>query len=317
MSNIRLLNLPLIFYIASSLSPIATISSPNSVSSEISKSTSVATPLVPIESDRYLGMKTYFRYLYTNMPQNDFGSCGFVSLVSCLSYYDSYYNDTIIDEKYDVESHGSSVAEVAQHSPGVTKVTSTASLNNLTNNEINTYKKNFIISNKSTDFQYDLMYTYNTKVLGRTNSSPKFDAAIGMWEYQDLLNAYYGNNKILFNYVSSSIYGSNVKDSSVQIQIRQYVYDMLEEGYPVILHIVDEQNDKKKYYHSIVAYDYDINVLDCNFGYNNSDYSAINLNQHNYYITEAGRFDLTSFHEIHSTNYVINGRPYCGCGYSE
>ena len=94
------------------------------------------------------------------------------------------------------------------------------------------------------------MYTCNTKVLGRTNSSPKFDAAIGMWEYQDLLNAYYGNNKILFNYVSSSIYGSNAKDSSVQIQIRQYVYDMLEEGYPVILHIVDEQNDKKKYYTS-------------------------------------------------------------------
>lgn len=273
--------------------------------------------MTPIESDKYLGMKTYFRYLYNNMPQNDFGSCGFVSLISCLSYYDSYYNDTIIDEKYDVESHGSTVAEVAQNSPGVTKVINTTSLNNLTDDEINAYKKNFIISNKSTDFQYDLMYTYNTQVLGRTQSSTKFDASIGMWEYQDLLNAYYGNNKILFNYVSSSIYGSNAKDSSVQMQIRQYVYDMLEEGYPVILHIVDSQNDKKKYYHSIVAYDYDINALHCNFGYNNSDYSAVNLDQQNYYITEAGRFDFSGFHEFHSTNYVINGRPYCGCGYSE
>lgn len=319
MSKFRLLNVSFIFVFASLFSPTVNAIAPENADSEISLGNVKAATLTPIESDKYLSMKTYFRHLFKNMPENDFGSCGFVSLVSCLSYYDSYYNDTIIDEKYDVESSGASIADVASVSPGVTKVKNNVDLydGEMTDDEIDAYIKYFIITNSKTDFQYKLMYTYNLKVLGKSSSALKFDTSIGMWSYQKLLDEYYGKNKIRYNYITSSQYGSNIKSSSVQMNMKQYVYDMLEEGYPVILHVVDGRNDKTKYYHSIVAYDYDIGVLNCNFGYNYSNYSCVNINNQEFYIAEAGRLDVSEFSELHSTNYVVNGRPYCGCGYSE
>lgn len=319
MSRFKLLNLSFLFCFSSFFSANLVSLTPQHNDCESSLANVAGMKLTPIESDKYLSMKTYFRYLYTNMPENDFGSCGFVSLVSCLAYYDSYYNDTIIDEKYDVESSGASIADVAANSPGVTKVKCNINLydGEMTQDEVDSYIKNFIISNSNTDFQYKLMYLYNRKVLCKSLSTLQYDASIGMWSYQALLDEYYGKNKIRFNYVRSTIYGTNIKSASVQSSMKQYVYDTSEEGCPVILHIVDERNDKSKYYHSIVAYDYDIGVLNCNFGYNQSSYSCININNQQYYISEAGRLDVSGFYDMHSTNYVVNGRPYCGCGYSE
>lgn len=318
MSQSGLLNLSLIISLFPSIFPRVFVVAMPKVSDNLMENLDLdERKITPIDSDRYFSMKTYFRHLYTNMPENDFGSCGFVSLISCLSFYDSYYNDGIINEKFDAESCGTTIEEVAKKSPGVTKVRNEISMDGLTEDEINDYKKSFIISNKLTDFQYDLIYAYNRNVLKRSLDSLLYETSIGMWNYQSLLNAYYGENKITFNYVSSTIYGENAKSLSVQTQMKQYVYDMLDKGIPVVLHVVDDRNDKKMYYHSIVAYDYGINSLDCNFGYNNSYFSDINLNQQNYYITEAGRFDLVGFYETHSSNYVINGRPYCGCGHSE
>ncbi len=164
MSKFRLLNVLFVFSFASIFSPVVSAITPENADSDISLANVKTATLTPIESDKYLSMKTYFRHLFKNMPENDFGSCGFVSLVSCLSYYDSYYNDTIIDEKYDVESSG---------------------------------------------------------------------------------------------------------------------------------------------------------VLNYNFGYNYSNYSCVNINNQEFYIAEAGRLDVSEFSEMHSANYVVNGRPYCGCGYSE
>ena len=39
---------------------------------------------------------TYFYNLCTYSPKNSHGSCGYVSLIQYLSYYDCFYNDSII-----------------------------------------------------------------------------------------------------------------------------------------------------------------------------------------------------------------------------
>ena len=48
-----------------------------------------------------LNMVNYFSNLNTFSPSNKGGSCGFVSLAQVLSYYDTFYNDSIIPEQYD------------------------------------------------------------------------------------------------------------------------------------------------------------------------------------------------------------------------
>lgn len=264
-----------------------------------------------ISLEKTFSMNSYFQHLYKNIPENAFGSCGFVSLVSCLSYYDSYYNDTIINDKFDIESHGASIEEVVSTSPGV-KFSKFPSDSIKSNVNI----RNFIANNKQTDFQYSLIYHYNTQIL-KKSLTDTFVSKIGMWDYQKLLDSYYGKNKFTFNYISSTIYGSDIQSSSVQSHMRQYVYDMLEEGYPVILHVASDNSLKD--YHSIVAYNYDNSSLSCNFGYQDIESANQNLIilPYQQYIKEAGRLVIEGFYETHSTNFVVNDRPYCGCGFSE
>ena len=45
----------------------------------------------------------YFKKLNQNLPNNQYGSCGYVGLGMYLSFWDSYWNDSIIPEKYDQE----------------------------------------------------------------------------------------------------------------------------------------------------------------------------------------------------------------------
>ena len=43
-------------------------------------------------------MTTYFKNLSTYFPKNSYGSCGYVTFIQCLSYYDTFLNDLIIPE---------------------------------------------------------------------------------------------------------------------------------------------------------------------------------------------------------------------------
>ena len=44
----------------------------------------------------------YFSYLRTNFGRNTKGSCTYVALAQLLSFYDTYWDDSLIDENYDV-----------------------------------------------------------------------------------------------------------------------------------------------------------------------------------------------------------------------
>lgn len=53
-----------------------------------------------------MSMVTYFQNLYTYSPVNSHGSCGYVSFIQYLSYYDTFRNDNIIPTVYE-RSQGS------------------------------------------------------------------------------------------------------------------------------------------------------------------------------------------------------------------
>ena len=48
--------------------------------------------------------QSYFRHLTNNYPVNHYGSCSYVAISMLLSYYDTFYDDNIIPEQYDVSS---------------------------------------------------------------------------------------------------------------------------------------------------------------------------------------------------------------------
>lgn len=59
----------------------------------------------PFEGDIFISNKDFlYKYYYnlsTNMPENVLGICGYTALSMLLSFYDTYWNDCFIDEKYE------------------------------------------------------------------------------------------------------------------------------------------------------------------------------------------------------------------------
>lgn len=64
-------------------------------------------------------MITYFKNLSDYSPKNSYGSCGYVSLIQYLSYFDTFYNDNIIPEKFEKNYDGNDWDDAILKSPGV------------------------------------------------------------------------------------------------------------------------------------------------------------------------------------------------------
>lgn len=61
-------------------------------------------------------MSDYFRNLYDYSPLNRAGgSCGFVSLINLLTFYDTFFNDDVIPEQYD--AHGAGFETLGEPTP--------------------------------------------------------------------------------------------------------------------------------------------------------------------------------------------------------
>lgn len=67
----------------------------------------------------HFNMRDYFKNLYSNQPLNEYGSCGFVSLCSVLSFADTFYNDDIISDLYEERTSALSTEQAILTSPGV------------------------------------------------------------------------------------------------------------------------------------------------------------------------------------------------------
>lgn len=254
-----------------------------------------------MRSSSDFSMKNYFKNLNKYSPVNSAGSCGYVSFIQYLAYYDTFYNDDVIAEQY--ERKELSVADIPTAisiSPGVQRLTYPS-----------TGLYNFIQSNKDTDFQMYLMDIVNS-ALG--NSPDQYSYSIGMWSYYHILNKLFPNKNVTFEYRRVNSYGSKPTDSSVISQFDNYVKSKLDAGLPVMLHIAmyNEVTGEYDNYHSVVAYYYDSKGIHAHFGWG-AGTSDVVISA-SYQITEAGVMNTTNIDFTHSNNYIINGVPYCGCG---
>lgn len=253
-----------------------------------------------------INIKTYFQNLKNYAPLNPNGSCGYVSLIECLTYYDTFYNDNIVPEKYerktgDVDNFYDAIIE----SPGVKRSVYPPEGDNLYNH---------IEQQKEEDYQMYLMSIGNS-VLGREpkNYSPE----IGMVEYNKILDKLLPSSEVSYSYKEASDFGifADYKSEKAIQGFDSYVKDIIDSGHPAILHIMNYNYEKEAYeYHAVVAYYYDSKGIHANFGYGDSRNDSVLSDR--CYIKEAGVLDFSNLEETHSSNYSVNGVLYCGCGHS-
>lgn len=237
-------------------------------------------------------MSTYFENLYDYIPSNTEGTCSYVALIEVMSFYDTFYNDSIIPEQYeDKRTDCMTQQQVQLHSPGVRS--------RAYQNKQGSYHS-FCHQNESEDLQSRFLVINNQ--LNGTDNATSFRADTNRTHYQNILNFFYSNTKNaqvnLFSNRSYDEYESIIKDA-------------IDSGNPVVVEIETGRGG-----HAVVTYKYDENHIYANYGWGQFDCSNILPNSMNsiYGITT---IDFSHMTHSHSNNYVINNKGICGCNLSD
>ena len=213
--------------------------------------------------DYYEDFKTaYFDNLTENYAINYKGSCGYIALAMLLSFYDTYLNDSIVPENYDVNSSGFETNMVIRrNSPGTTR----------------DYINN---ANYLTAQQY-LSYISTTEYTSLHSKLVAIGNTLGFYDINDNLTPCgtdYDDRLSILQYYLSNVAGLTINTHySVMYEeyedfmpiifsndVRSATIDFITDGYPVLLGI----NDGLGSGHVVVAYDYDFynDVIYCHSG---------------------------------------------------
>ena len=280
-----------------------------------------------ISFDLPISMYDYFYNLGNYQADNLGGSCGYVALISLLSYYDTILNDNIISENYNFHKENiTNLNDTLYNSPGVTNekfenIESTM----IENGYVNPTYSDYIDYSYDYNFQSFLIKESNSIISKTPDSGELYSRGLGLWDYKVLLEHLYPNIEIstFEDYVHQNL-NENLDDPVIQQRFINEIKQSVDDNIPIIVHIkgydgIDELH------HAVVVYDYDDKHIYANFGYGPGfthlpifEYDALGniISDYNriYYITQC---DFSNFSHVHSDNYVINGVKYCGCGYHE
>lgn len=208
------------------------------------------------EYDRFV--QAYFDNLTYNIGVNYKGSCGYVAMAMLLSYYDSFLNDDIVPEQYDVASVGNTSDVISRrNSPGILRDI----IDSASNSDADTYYSTIVSMS-------------NVSLHGKLIS---IGASLGYYDFNDnkypcstnfnrrlaVLN-YYLSNVINFDGSQYSILSINhEQDFSNSDAVRKFAIEKVKSGIPVLLAIDGNGG------HVVVAYDYDESTdsLYCHFGW--------------------------------------------------
>lgn len=250
---------------------------------------------------------SYFSHLTTYSPRNCIGSCGFVSLIQALSYYDTFYNDNIIPEQYERNAGSKNTFEEAKLvSPGV--------LRSYYSGSTGAEYYNYCHSNMDKNLQSKLTVIQN-QINGTDVATEDFYQTIGGWDYQELLETFYDEFNVDIDVtVEDTNYGMN-NNAAYEQKIKQ----IIDSGHPAIVHICDYySNGEVNRAHSVVAYGYDENGIYANFGYESNDNHQFLLGSPRNYtnIYRVLYLDFSANPEVCSDNYIVRGEDWCGCNLS-
>ncbi len=243
----------------------------------------------------------YFDNLTYNFGMNYKGSCGYVALGQLLSYYDTYLNDDIIPEQYDVVSSGYDNNIITRrNSPGIMKdviVDSSA-----------TWNAAYGFTMSTADY-----YTYIETIKNQSFHAKLISIGAGLG-YYNFDNEEYPcsttfNQRlvVLITYLNSRNlkYSMNYYDSndnaSLSNNVRQFAINEVKKGKPVLLSL-----EGSVYGHVVVAYDYDStnDLLYCHMGWSAKN-THVTPESEGYTIYKAALSITFEDEHSHSDNYQV------------
>ena len=255
--------------------------------------------------------KQFFENSTKYQPFNKIGTCGYISLMQLLSFYDTFYNDSIIPDQYDRSYQtATTLADAVRYSPGVEPIASSdypcGGEKDKTNPYNSSLYRNFCYDRQSFCFQSYLGILDN-QARGLDDNT-HFDHGNQFKHYQKILDQLYGEDKAIVS----------VYDSSDQNVLKQKIKDFIDGGDPVLVSLVNDSDPDEDnwYYHAVVAYDYSGDTIYANFGYSYTGSSHMSLfdSREGYLaIRNIATINFNKMGPKHSDNYVINGHSYCGC----
>lgn len=278
-------------------------------------------------------MSDYFRNLYDYSPLNRAGgSCGFVSLINLLTYYDTFYNDDIVPEQYDAHGAGFETPGGANTcSPGVQQYSYDeedyqGDYSNYWGFFDGLAYCRFCYDTRAYDLQSELACQYNEWCLSeweRKNcegQAPNFSQTLNGWEYKDTLNSFYRD----FYGFDEMAYVESTGMPNTQQEHINFIKESIDAGHPVMVQLCNTYDDPDvpdSDHHAVVAYEYDDNFIYANFGWGNwSTHRPIigDVDSHNH-IWGAFRLEFPGFHNQHkhSDNYFYGGEGHCGCNVTD
>lgn len=248
------------------------------------------------------------------LEKNYFGSCGYVAMGMMLSYYDTFLDDNLIPEQYDVNSIGTSTdMNGRRNSPGIVRDRIYDKTGKEIGGEMSAAKyKAWVQSNKETSFHAKLIsygiarnyYSSEEENYCNTNFRKRYN----------ILNDYLSDE---LNYSLDTDYTYYYYNAETAVsksdEVRQFAIQKIREVYPVMLSIADNNENG----HVVVAYDYDeeLDELYCHFGWDAAS-THVTIESQNY-VRYKTALSISFYQEhSHTNNYaVIDGNDdasyYC------
>ena len=219
-------------------------------------------------------VQSYYDNLKFNFGYNHVGSCGYIALGMLLSYYDTFHDDAIIPENYDVNSVSTGNNMVLrQNSPGV-KCDFIYPPDDISNEELEEFYEQALLSSNYIDKIFaEENESLHAKLItiGVNELSYYQDRKLGLYATQldNILN-YYLTNFLNFSSSDFSITIKLPEDGYSNTQLRAFVIDEIKNGKPVLVGIHRPFTTNR---HFVIAYDYDEDTdnIFCHMGEDNPD----------------------------------------------
>ncbi|MCR5092289.1 MAG: hypothetical protein K6B51_06305 [Bacilli bacterium] len=189
----------------------------------------------------------YFSNLRSNFGINSHGSCSFVSVGMLLSFYDTFWNDSLISDEFDACSFGNFSFEdapnfVVNESPGI-KSENINQVLGMSSEEYSQY-----ITENSDDLFQCFLIDYAWKRVGPYGFEDGNPFGLTTWGQTELLNRYLVYERGL----NSSNVVLNVCENDSESAKKDFIRERVMRGVPVVLNFSSETFGR----HSVVAYDY-------------------------------------------------------------
>ena len=256
----------------------------------------------------------YFLQLKNSIPDNFEGSCSYVAATMLLSFYDTYWNGNVIDNKY--EEKGIVTTTLFSALSPSTKTTSDSDI-------ISATKTKFPDNTTFTDANYyEALIDYSETDLQRKLIKIAVEEHIdGVFEYFSLFPH---EVKSLLEYYLFTERGFSSSDVSVELvipgitDIKQYAIEKVKQGIPVFVSAAESLTSA----HSFIIYDYDEtnDELYCHMGWG-ANKTHVAFSTIEYQIFEGAVSLSINTGHYHAYNYIenqgaSNEKSYCSCDFS-